>query len=67
MPVDNATRVVIAQWAGEVQAAFRWVEDREWLVWGGEYLLLNLAKEVHDERVAAEKARKVAEAMEMKK
>jgi hypothetical protein len=32
MPVKNATRVVISQWAGEVQAAFGWVENREWLV-----------------------------------
>jgi len=67
MPVDNATRVAIAQWAGEAQAAFGWVENREWLVWGGEHLLLNLAKEVRDEKVAMEKARKVAEAMEAKK
>jgi hypothetical protein len=55
MPVDNATRVMIVQWAGEVQAAFGWVENREWLVWGGEHLLLNLAKEVRDEKVATEK------------
>jgi hypothetical protein len=67
MLVDNVTRVAISQWVGEVQAAFRWVENREWLVWGGEYLLLNLAKEVHDEKAAAEKARKVVEAMEAKK
>src|SRR3981189_1024973 len=67
MPVDNATRVAISQWAGEAQAAFGWVENREWLVWGGEHLLLNLAKEVRDEKVAMEKARKVAEAMEAKK
>jgi hypothetical protein len=67
MPVDNTTRVAISQWAGEAQAAFGWVENREWLVWGGEYLLLNLAKEVRDEKAAAEKARKVGEAMEAKK
>jgi hypothetical protein len=67
MPVDNATRVAISQWAGEAQAAFGWVENREWLVWGGEYLLLNLAKEVCDEKVAVEKARKVAEVMEVKR
>src|SRR3981189_2084579 len=67
MPVDNATKVAISQWAGEAQAAFGWVENREWLVWGGEHLLLNLAKEVRDEKVAAEKARKVVEAMEAKK
>ena len=67
MPVDNATKVAISQWAGEAQAAFGWVENREWLVWGGEHLLLNLAKEVRDEKVAMEKARKVAEAMEVKK
>jgi hypothetical protein len=67
MPVDNAMRVAIAQWAGEAQAAFGWVENREWLEWGGEYLLLNLAKEVRDEQVATEKAQKVAEAMEAKK
>ena len=66
MPVNNTLRVAISQWAGEAQAAFRWVENREWLVWGGEYLLLNLAKEVRNEGVA-EKARKVAEAMEVKK
>jgi hypothetical protein len=66
MPVDNTTRVAISQWAGEAQAAFGWVENREWLVWGGEYLLLNLAKEVHDEKTVAEKARKIAEAMEAK-
>src|SRR3981189_551012 len=68
MPVDNTTRVAISQWAGEAQAAFGWVENREWLVWGGEYSLLNLVKEVCDEKAAAaEKARKVVEAMEVKK
>jgi hypothetical protein len=49
-------RVTIAQWVGEAQAAFGWVEDREWLVWGGAYLLLNLVKEVCDEQAAVEKA-----------
>jgi hypothetical protein len=67
MPVDNTTRVTIAQWAGEAQAAFGWVENREWLVWGGEHLLLNLAKEVRDEKAATEKAQKIAEAMEAKR
>jgi hypothetical protein len=67
MLVDNASRVAISQWAGEAQAAFGWVENREWLVWGGDYLLLNLAKEVRDEKAAADKARKVAEAMEAKR
>jgi hypothetical protein len=67
LPVDNVTRVVIAQWAGEAQVAFGWVEDGEWLVWGGEHLLLNLAKEVCDEQAAAEKAQKVAETMEAKR
>jgi hypothetical protein len=67
MLVDNTSRVAILHWAGEAQAAFGWVENREWLVWGGDYLLLNLAKEVCDERAAAEKARKVAEAMEAKR
>jgi hypothetical protein len=67
MPVDNASRVVISQWVGEAQVAFGWVENREWLVWGGEYLLLNLAKEVCDEKAVVEKARKVAEAMKAKR
>jgi hypothetical protein len=67
MPVDNATRVAIAQWVGEAQVAFGWVENREWLVWGEEYLLLNLVKEVRDKKAASEKARKVGEAMEAKK
>jgi hypothetical protein len=51
----------------EAQVAFGWVENREWLVWGEEYLLLNLVKEVCDEKAAAEKARMVGEAMEVKK
>jgi hypothetical protein len=66
MPVDNTSRVVISQWAGEAQVAFGWVENREWLVWGGEYLLLNLAKEVDDEKAVTERARRIAEAAEAK-
>jgi hypothetical protein len=67
LPVDKASKVAISQWAGEAQATFGWVEDREWLVWGDNYLLLNLAKEVCDEKAAAERAQKVAEAAEAKR